>query len=124
MRVRYVSFSESFAYALNEWSLDLPILKDQTILIVYYVNISPFYLIAHADNHPCVILVQSGHIICFLTGEAVEVFCKKRGLKNFGKKRDSGAGVFMWILEISKNNFYYRTLPVAVSVTGITYNIA
>ena len=57
--------------------------------------------------------------------------CKKDVLRNFAKfsgkhlcqslffnkvaglKRDSGTGVFLWILQISKNTFSYRTPPVA-----------
>ena len=40
----------------------LSIFDDQTVVIVCYVNISLFCLIAHADNHPCVNFVQSDHV--------------------------------------------------------------
>ena len=43
----------------------LSIFDDQTVVIVCYVNISLFYLMAHADNHPCVIFVQSDHVSVF-----------------------------------------------------------
>ena len=43
----------------------LSIFDDQTVVIVCYVNISLFYLMAHADNHLCVIFVLSDHVSVF-----------------------------------------------------------
>ena len=31
-------------------------------------------------------------------------------------KRDCGIGIFLWICEMFKSNFFYRTPPVAASV--------
>ena len=67
-----------------------------------------------------------------------DVFCEKGVLRNFAKftgkylrrslffnkVADSGTGVFLWILRISKNIFFYWTPLVAASVWSVVNVIA